>query len=235
MKKHLIPICLLLTSAGATNAYAQSPVQMSIGANIQPANWEGDNKNGGTSFDAKGGQLRLDLRLSKARFYSGLSFQGGEFDFDDGAPDKIFNAAPAERLDKVTIERGEFDWVFGYYFWPQVSLFVDLKSITNDWKGERYSVNYTGLGVGVTGFNPINEHWILFGSLGFVKLNIESSGDEIGDGRGSAFQIGGLYKINDKANITISLKTQHNVYEFDDNSEQEHDIGGLVFGFNVTP
>jgi len=235
MKKYLLLTGLILVTSNTPVVFAQSPIQISLGAKIQPANWEGDNKKGGSSFDASGGQFRLDLRLRKERFYSGLSFQGGEFEFDDGTPNKVFSNAPAAISDKVTIERGEFDWVFGYYFWPQVSLFVDLKSITNTWKNERYSAKYSGLGIGVTGFNPINDHWILFGSLGFVKLNIESSGDKIGDGQGSAFEIGGLYNINETINITISLKTQHNVYEFDDQSEQEHDIGGLVFGMNFTP
>jgi hypothetical protein len=220
-------------AATTTSMAAESPVKVSFGVSLQPARWQGENLNGGSEFDARASQLQLNLRIRKDKLYGGLSFQGAEFDFDDGAPNKVSDTAVAVD-DNVTIDRGEFDLVVGYYLWPKVSLFVDLKSISNDWQGQSYATRYAGLGFGMTGYTPLNKDWLFFGSIGFVGLNIKSGGTDIGDGRGSALVLGFLYRITDNNNFTISLKSQHNEYDFDQGSEQEHDIGGLVFGFSHT-
>jgi len=234
--KHMLPALFVLVSCVGMSVNAQAddaPINVSFGVSLQPSRWEGDNKNGGSSFDTTATQLQLNLNISKGKYYGGLGFQGAEFDFSGGAPNKV-NKTVSVQDDNATIGRGEFDLVFGYYFWSQVSLFLDLKSITNNWKGDNYSLRYEGLGFGVSGFNPINDDWTFFGSLGFINLNIRADGDAIGDGKGSALVVGMQYKISDGNNFTISLKSQHNEYEFDQGSKQDHQIGSLVFGYSHT-
>lgn len=237
MKKQLF-LAIFAVASFTTNIAAlaaEAPVNVSLGVSLQPARWQGQNKNGGSDFDANASQLQLNLRIRKDKLYGGLSFQGAEFDFENGAPDKVVDiSTPPLVDDNTTIKRGEFDLVFGYYFWPKISLFVDLKSITNDWQDANYSTRYGGLGFGVSGYTPINKDWLFFGSLGAVNLNIKTGGTDIGDGRGSALALGFLYRITPKNNFTISIKSQHNEYSFDQGVEQVHDIGGLVFGFSHT-
>ena len=214
-----------------TNAAADNPVNVSVSASLQPSTWEGKNLNGGTSFDATGNALQLNLNISKGLFYGGLSFQGAEYDFTNGAPNKVSKTVSVQD-DDATIKRGEFDLVFGYYIIPQMSLFIDFKTIENNWENDAYSLRYKGAGLGVNGYHPLNKDWLLIGSIGFMGLDIKANGDSIGDGKGSALTIGALYKINQRANFSIRLKAQHNEYDFDQGSEQEHDIAGLVFGIS---
>lgn len=229
----IIPLFIASLSASFASNAEQTPLSVSFGITLQPARWQGENKSGGSDFDANASQLQLNARIKKDKFYGGLSFQGAEFNFSGGAPD-IITAAGSQVTNNATIKRGEFDLVAGYYFWPRVSLFVDLKSITNEWQDINYSAKYAGLGVGATGYIPLDADWLLFGSVGVARLNIKTGGSDIGDGQGSALVIGFLYKLTTQSNFTISLKTQHNEYQFDQGPDQVHDIGGLVIGFNHT-
>jgi hypothetical protein len=210
---------------------ADNSANVSLSASLQPSTWEGKNINDGTSFDANATALQLNLNISKGNFYGGLSFQGAEYKFTGGAPNQVTktNSTP---VDDATINRGEFDLVFGYYIIPKMSLFIDFKTIENDWKDDAYSLRYKGTGLGVNGYHPLNKDWLLIGSIGFIGLDIKANSKSIGDGTGSALTIGALYKINPRANFSIRLKAQHNEYDFDEGSEQEHDIAGLVFGFS---
>ena len=113
-----------------------------------------------------------------------------------------------------------------------ISVFVDRKTIENNWKDDPYTLRYKGAGFGVNGYHPINQNWLLIGSIGFMSLNIKADSESIGDGSGGSLSIGALYRINPRANFSIRLKSQHNEFEFDQGSKQEHDIGGLVLGFS---
>lgn len=233
MSKFTISILFLtaLCVSSIEIAAAENPVNVSFSASLQPSHWEGENLNGGTSFEADGTATQLNLNIRKGNFYGGLSFQGAKYDFDNGAPNKV-NKTTSVQDDDATIRRGEFDLVFGYYVMPQLSLFIDFKTIENNWEDDSYSLRYKGAGFGVNGFYPIQQGWFFIGSIGFMALDIKADGDSIGEGRGSALTAGVLYRINQRANFSIRLKAQHNEYDFDEGSEQEHDIAGLVFGFS---
>jgi len=222
--------CIILSFSSIA---AESPVNVNLSASVQPSTWKGENMNGGTSFEADGRQTQLAINISKNRFYGGLSFQGGKFEFSGGAPNKVGKTLSVQD-DDATIKRSEFDLVFGYYFIPRISFFLDLKSIENNWENDSYTLNYKGAGFGLNGYQPINADWLLIGSIGFMKLDIEADGDSIGDGRGASLSVGAIYRINPKANFSIRLKSQHNEFDFDQGSKQEHDIGGLVLGFSYS-
>lgn len=220
--------------------YAQedNPLYITLGAKLQGGNWEGDNENSSdTSFESEnGGTFGLRFLMQKGRLYGGISLQGGEYDFEGGSPDRIFDAplpAGARSADEATIERGEVDLLLGYYFWEQVSLFVDFKNVTNEWQDENYALRYSGLGFGVSGFVPLAERWTLFGTFGFVpRLNIRADSDDIGDGTGSALEFGVVWRMLDATNLVFSLRNQHQEYDFDNDAQQTHDIGGIAIGIN---
>lgn len=231
VKNRLVPPLLLIIFSG--NVAADNPVNVSLSAAIQPSTWKGENLNGGTDFEATGTQTQLAVNIRKGSFYGGLAFQGGEFEFEGGAPNKVGKTIVIQD-DDATIRRGEFDLVFGYYFVPQFSVFIDFKTIENNWKDDSYTLRYKGAGFGVNGYVPVDQDWFLIGSIGFMNLDIKADGESIGDGSGGSLSFGALYRINPKASLSIRLKSQHNEFEFDQGSKQEHDIGSLVLGFSYS-
>ena len=235
-KKNLAIVTVFMLSViTSVNSHAdESPLNVSFGVSLQPSTWDGDNTTSGTSFDASATQLQLNLRIRKGGFYTGLSFQGASFDFDGTAPEQVTKSGISVPSSNTTVERGEFDLVFGYYFWRHVSFFADFKRITNKWDNTGYSARYNGLGLGVTGWYPVSQNWVFFGSLGFVGLNIETGGDTIGDGDGGTLVLGFLYNATKHSQLTIGLKSQQQTYNFDNGTEQKHGIGSLVFGYSYT-
>ena len=227
--------CVLAAMLLGSPAYAQEdPLYITIGARLQASGWEGENDGGSdTDFESDdGGAFGVRLLMQKGRLYGGISLQGGEYKFDDDAPDLVFDAPPPSTADDATIERGEADFLLGYYFWEQVSLFLDIKSVTNEWQDEDYALHYSGLGFGVSGFIPLDERWTLFGTFGIVPLKIRADGDDIGDGTGSALEFGAVWRFRDTTNFVFSLRNQHQEYDFDNDAGQTHNIGGLVVGIN---
>lgn len=228
---YIVIILLAFSSVSVTNA-AEDPIKISFGAKLQLSTWEGNNTgNQNADFDSNGNQFSLSVSFKKGRLFGGVNFQGGTFDFSNGSPNRVRENGSSS-ASNATIERGEFDLLLGYYFWDQISLFLDIKSVTNDWQNEAYSLKYGGLGFGVMGFHPLSPQWTLFGSVGWIgNLDIEADGNSIGDGKSSALELGGLFRINDVMNFTIGVKSQHQEYEFNNQEKQTHDIGGLVIGF----
>jgi hypothetical protein len=109
---------------------------------------------------------------------------------------------------------------------------MDIKNIGNKWNNQNYEFSYNGFGMGVSAFRPINTQWTLVGSIGFVpNLTIkDSDGGTIGDGSGSALDIGFLYHVAEKTNLSVGLKSQSNKLEFDTGDKQDHQRGGLYIG-----
>ncbi|WP_455199649.1 hypothetical protein [Kaarinaea lacus] len=234
-KNSLITITLLTAALMiSSQSYAEeSPLDVTFGVNLQPTKWEGDNKTTGTSFDSDATQLQLNARIRKGGFYTGLSFQGAKFDFDGTAPEKVYNNFRLPSSN-TTVERGEFDLVFGYYFWKHISFFADFKRTTNKWTDDGYATRYNGLGLGITGWAPVSEKWVFYGSLGFVGLSIENSNGSIGDGDSGTLNLGFSYRATNHSQLTIGLKSQQHTYNFDEGSEQKHSLVGLLLGYSYT-
>jgi hypothetical protein len=241
----LVAIATLLTPA----AFAQH--SLGLGVKLLGSNWKGENAASGNDFEStNGGQFGFNLVYQYKRFYTGFNFQGGEYKFKDDAPDQISKDGSiytTNRLlpgEELTINRGEADILVGYYFWPKVSLFLDLKSITSEWNDndpdtDNYATQFLGLGFGVSGFIPLNDNWMLFGSFGIVPngtLRQIKGGDkgEIGDGNSGALEFGAIYHFNRNNRLNFGLKSQWQNYEFDNaaRSEQKHQVGSLFIGYN---
>lgn len=220
---------LLLASAPL---WAESTTQYSLGAKLLSATWKGENPDGKT-FESQSGQLSLEGKLQHQRWFGGLTLQGGQFEFNGTAPERHTNPLPPS-TDSVKIKRGEVDLVAGYYFWPRVSLFLDVKNVANTWVKDDYKVEYTGLGLGVSGYHPLSETWSLFGSFGLVPMNIKADGEDIGKATRSALNVGFLYRFSARANFTIGLQSQTQTNDYDDGTEQTQHVGALVFGVTGT-
>ena len=223
----------ILFSAGSAYAAEQ---RLTFGARLLGAGWEGDNGAGGSDFKSdKGGQFAVNVSYKINDFYVGLNVQQGEYQFKDEAPDRLTVFGRFASND-VTIEQTDIDLLFGYYFWPRISLFIDIKSVTNDWKNEPYQQQFVGLGLGASGFIPINDRWTLFSSLGFIgKNDIEdNNNNKVGEGTSWALEIGTVYTINEKHFLNGGVKTRHYEFEHLDSSKQKYDINAIFIGYNYS-
>jgi len=231
--KKFYPVLLFLFIC-SNNVLADN--RLTFGAKLLGAGWKGDNGTGGSDFESdKGGQFAINVSYKVNDFYVGLNVQRGEYEFDGAGPDR-FSVFGRFSSNNVTIEQTDIDLLFGYYFWPQISLFIDIKSVTNDWKGEPYQQTFTGLGLGAAGYIPMNDRWTLFGSIGFIGENdIEDNTDnKVGEGTSYALEIGTVYTLNENNFLNFGVKTRNYDFEFRDSSKQEYKINALFFGYNYS-
>lgn len=208
----------------------QAETRLSVSAKVIPSTWSGSNHiNQEADFKAKANQLSLGVGLQRDRWYGSLSAQGGKFEFDTPAP-QIVKKNSKESVNDVSVTQGELDLVLGYYFWPSISLFTDIKNITNEWQDKNHRINYGGLGFGISGFRQLEPNWILFGSIGLVRLSINTGGENIGTGVGSALELGLSYRLADSTNLSFGIKSHSQELRFDFGETQTHHRGGLFLG-----
>lgn len=227
----LVTACLILISN-----CAQANDNISIGVKLLGANWQGDNGGGANEFDSSnGGQFGVNIAYSVGNFYTGLNLQGGEYKFAGIAPDQ-FTTTGRVPVSNVNITQNDFDLLIGYYFWPQVSLFADVKSVQNNWRNNDYEQTFLGLGLGISAFTPLNEDWTLFGSFGFIPNGkIEDTNDnKVGDGDSIALELGAVYKLNDTNHLNLGIKFRNYNFEHLNNSKQEYSVNAIFIGYTHT-
>lgn len=226
----VLPLMLLLP----LNRVAAAESGMSFSIRSMGGNWTGKNKTSGTDFEAdKGGQTGLAAVYQNGDFYTGLNLQGGQYTFNGQAPDQVSQSGTtAISDDKIT--HSELDLVFGYYLTRYFSLFMDIKGASDTWQSNQHKQDFSGVGLGVTGFWPINDNWTLYGSLGAVSSgNLKIKGEKIGTGKSSALDIGVQYSFSGSGHrVLFGLKSSTYVYTFDAGDEQTHTISGAYLGYS---
>ncbi len=211
---------------------SQADNSVSLGVTLNGAEWSGDNGPGGSSFSStEGGQFGLSANVKLDRFYVGISLQGGDYNFNSDAPDQ-FTSNGVATVSDTEVEHADLDILAGYYFWPQVSLFVDLKGVGSRWKNNGYEQTFGGLGIGVSAFHPLNADWLLFGSLGFVNGEVEDDDDaSLGDGKSSALILGSVYSIEKDQHLNFGFKFRKYDFDFDDGNVQDYTLNGIFVGY----
>jgi len=212
-------------------AWAQSDSQYSLGAKLDFATWGGDNPAGGKSFEAGSALLGLTGQFRHQRWFAGLTLLSGEFEFTAEAPARPTQPQPSGS-EPVTIKRSEVDLVLGYQFWRRAGLFLDLKSVGNEWQSDGYTVNYLGLGLGVNAHLPLSPAWTLFGNVGIVPMTIEAEGEKVGRAGRGALNVGVLYRASSRLGFSLGLQAQSQTNAYDDGTEQTHALGALRVGVN---
>ena len=224
----LLAACLLLPSL----ATAGSGMQFSLGTSLKSTTWSGENPGSGGRFEAQAPMLSLEARLQRGRWFGGLTLSGGEFEFADTSPARPTGPAlPATQ--SVTVSRGETDLVAGYRIRERIALFADIKSVANTWS-DNYKMEYSGLGIGISGFLPLGSRWLIFGNLGFVSMDIKVQRSSIGNAKRSALNMGVSYRIADAFNVSLAINSQSQINTYRDGSEQTHELGSLALGINAT-
>ncbi len=224
---------LLYFALSAMVLNAEENLNISLGLKLLSSNWKGSNSNSGTDFERNaGGQFAWNIGLQKDRYYAGLSLQGGNYHFVDNGPEQVTSNTTTPVSD-VKIQRSEVDLIAGYYFWDNISLFVDIKTIQNKFDKNNYKQNFAGLGVGIAGAWLLNNNWSLYGSFGFVgKGDLKANGAIIGSANSAALELGTLYRYTESHRFNIGFKNQGQKYTFNNGNSQTHKFGGLFIGYN---
>lgn len=225
----LLIIFLLLSSSLASAT--ESGVNFSI--KILGGGYTGKNTTSETEFNSgEGGQLVMNMAYQYGKFYTGLNIQGGVYSFDKQAPDQVTPSVTSSvSNDKVT--HAEVDLVFGYYLIDQLSVFIDLKTVSDTWESNQHAQEFSGAGLGLAGYWPINNKWIVYGSFGGVSSGeLKYSGEKFGEGKSQSLDIGALYKLTTNHRLTFGVKRTRYVYEYDSGDEQRYIIGGGYIGYN---
>ncbi len=221
---------------GSLAAYVPASLaadSVGLGITLNGSTWKGDNGPGRSDFESDdGGQFAINLNFRRERFYTGINLQGGDYRFDSTLPDQFTSAGTMSSAD-ADVEHSDFDLLVGYYFWSNLSLFLDLKVASSKWRSNGYRQIFSGLGLGISGFHTINDQWLLFGSLGFVSGQLDDNDDHrIGDGDSSALVAGAVYRVDDDDTINFGLKLRAYDFNFDDGNEQDFTLNGVFFGYN---
>lgn len=205
---------------------------VSLGVTLNGAEWSGDNGSGRSSFSStEGGQFGLSANVNLDKFYVGISLQGGEYDFNANAPDQ-FASNGTVAVSGTKVKHSDFDLLAGYYFWPRVSFFVDLKGAGNKWNSNGYEQSFGGLGLGVSAYHPVSNDWLLFGSLGFVNGEVEERDKSaIGDGKSRSLILGSVYSLNTNQHFNFGFRFRKYRFDFDDGNHQDYTLNGIFVGY----
>lgn len=230
-RKKIINTSLLVMFMLVFSQSLSAEQRLILGAKLLGAGWQGNNADGTNFSSDKGGQLGFNIAYQTGKFYGGLNLQNGNYDFVAAVPDQFVNSGSVSATG-TRVKQSELDLLLGYYVWPQVSLFMDIKAVTNQWQSNNYKQSFGGLGLGVTGFNPINEKWTLFGSLGFVSGDIKDESDnKVGDGSSGALEVGLTYTMKQNNSLNFGIKFRNYSFQSNDGGKQDYEVNALFVGY----
>ena len=241
------PFCAL---ADSTLQYANKTENRAItlGINYQRAHVDADNGSKNTiDLDGNAPILGLNVTGRLSRFYVGLALSRGKYDVNlltkplgrgetFASPNNLENNHFAFLLHqdspggKTDIERTDLDLLFGYYVLQRVSVFAGYK--TSKWCCDTFDLEQEGYGYGLSGFYPLDDKVLAYGSLSNSKFSVDQDGDDIGHVQGPLIEIGVLYQLNPKVHVTASYKTEGRRFDRTALEQLEFDIEGISLGVN---
>lgn len=233
MKKTLLTTCILtVVASSSANSQESSPLILTLGGKLHSGGWEGENRGtfSGDIESESGSGIGLSVGLRKGKWFGVLNLQSGTYDFDEQQP--VYDPEPINASD-LTIESGFFSLGVGYQFNEYFALQGGFKSHGQKWEDFDREINYGGLGIGFSGFIPLNESWTLYGTIGLNGVSIEDEdGDEIGDGSSTSLELGAAFRLSSSSSLSFGLKNESVTSEFDSGNEQEHNLSNLYIGYN---
>ncbi len=226
---------MIVASGVAGDAIAADSARTSIGIRLQEFNWftteiRGQGSDGEKVTFGEGNVLGATWQWQQARFYLGGSAATGEINFTGTGFARPDGATATNRKGDTAIARTELDLVTGYYVWRSVSLFADLKTITNKWADD-YKTNIMGLGVGANYTYSFSESWSLFGSAGLLPLKTSDNDGAQGDGLAGGAEINVQFAPNSRNAFALGLKNQWFEYEYSSGLKQRQAVSSGQFRY----
>ena len=232
ISKNIFILTLIATATLAQHAMADE--RITLGVKLLGTGWQGENGGVASSFNSTdGGQLAFSAAYSANKFFTAINLQSGRYQFKNSAPDQF---TPSARIStsNVDVQQREFDLLAGYYFWESVSLFFDLKGVSNTWSNNDYRQNFGGLGLGAAAHFPLNAEWTGFGSIGFIgRSEIKDDNKvKVGEGSSGALELGAVYQTSADSTINMGIKFRNYRLDYLDNSTQNYVVNALFVGYN---
>lgn len=220
---------MVMAMALAAAPAAHAAPEFSLGAKLGVGGWNVDDNDGSERATSKGAMLNIHAALQWTKAYAGLGLSGGTFDFGDHAPRQPTN--PGDSSQTGEIKRGEFDLVFGYYFWQNYSLFWAIKTTNEEWD-DGYKLETGGLGMGVAAHHALSPTWSLLWRAGLMSLNAKHDEDQVGEGGAVALEFGGVFRPAESTTLNVGLKVQSQDIKYDNDVRQKQATSLLGFGVN---
>ncbi len=225
-------VLLSASASGFSEQAPSSPITLTLGAKLHSGGWNGENKGTITNdIESESGTgIGLSLGLRKGAWFGVFNVQSGSYEFEEDQP--VYDPDPISS-DELEIDSGFLSFGVGYQFNPYFAIQGGIKSHSQSWEDLNREVNYIGLGIGFTGFIPLDDNWTLYGTLGLNGMSIEDEGgSDIGDGSSTSLELGAAFRITPHSSISFGFKNESVVAEFDSGNEQEHSLTNLYFGYN---
>lgn len=145
----------------------------------------------------------------------------------------------------IISNRTDLDLMAGYMFTKEFGAFVGYKFMTADFTDEwpigtvtfTSDITIKGPGIGVLGNIPVSETAALYGSLGWIFLDIEAkstSGTASNDMDGPSAEIGAVFNVSPQSVITVGYKYEKFSGTYSDGTSFDETFAGLTAGFNYT-
>ncbi|MFL0810719.1 MAG: porin family protein [Agarilytica sp.] len=215
-----------------SKAPSTSPLTLTLGGKLFSGGWTGENTGAieGDIESTTGGGIGVSVGLRKGKWFGVFNVQSGGYEFDGDQP--AYDPDPIAE-DELTINSSFVSLGAGYQINRYVAVQGGFKTHTQNWDDHNRELVYSGLGVGVTGFIPLNQSWTLYGTLGLNGHTIkDKDGENVGDGSTSSLELGAAFRITSVSSISFGFKNESVAAEFDSGNEQEHNFGSLYFGYN---
>jgi len=228
--------------------YAQQDTIINIGGRLFITEWVAKQDGIPDVESDYGAQISLNLGIQKGRVYAGFSLNAGKYDI---SYNEYYNGTDFSRSTNINkIQRTETDLIVGYYFWDNLSLFLDYKTIDN-YADKEIVVNdfvnnisdpihitdllpFRGLGLGISSNLSVSTKWSLFGTFGFIpygnklfKINGISKNNSL------ALEFGTVYGFTKNNSISVGLRIHKQKYWFEDEQPSlSNQLTGFFIGYN---
>jgi len=264
----LVVVLLLgLSNYGLAQETEETPTTITIGLKMWYASWE-ETFTVGTYEETQESDYGLMygpvLNIRSGNLFLGLSYLMGSFTFEDSWTDSGYYGYYGgdyyywyDDIEwKSEADRTDVDLSIGYYFHPNLALFLGYKTSNFEFREtwtvtETISNYYTdtyeyefedtremelsGPALGLTGHFPIGEsRWILFGTLSYISLASKFEGEAGPDFTGPAYEFGAAY-IAETMPVSVTVGYKYQKYEAEEEGVTLEEIfSGLTVGVNYT-
>ena len=237
----LVVVLLLgLSNYGLAQDTEDSPTNVTIGLKTWYATWE-YKPVGQEGFDYGTGLMYGPaLNIRAGNLFFGLSYlMGGGFTYDYSETSGYYDYTYEYEADRT-----DLDLSLGYYFHPNLALFLGYKTVTitssdtttyGTFTSEsEWETKLAGPAFGLAGYARLGEsRMILFGTLSYVSLESEIDGVSGESFTGPAIEAGLAYALETMP-VSVSLGYKYQSYTEDVEDGGEDVFAGLSLGLNFS-
>ncbi len=223
MKNRLAVLLVPAFLIGAPVAASADEGQLSVGVKAWANSWEFSDGTDALASDNSALMVGPSLKYRQGNVFVGASYMVSltEYEFSDSDID------PGVTAD-IAAEKNDLDIIVGFMITPRIGVYGGYKTMAVDVSVSNivgapasnyggFSIDYSGFGLGLLGNVPLSERAVLFGSLGVMSLEEDTSNADgsssVEDLTGSALEIGVSMAMSSSVSASVSIKSQGLTYD----------------------